>query len=77
MTLAPTSTGEQTTFPVPPHEQTLEVNYGFAVRPGVVLQPSLQYIMQPKGLVSIPNALTSGVPVPNALALGINTVINF
>ena len=75
--LAPISTSGQNTFPVPPHEQTLEVNYGFAVRQGVVVQPSLQYILHPKGLVSIPNALPPSVPVPNALALGINTVINF
>jgi carbohydrate-selective porin OprB len=75
--LAPISTSGQTTLPVPPNEQTLEVNYGFAVRSGVVLQPSLQYIVHPKGLGSIPDALPAGVPVPNALALGINTVINF
>lgn len=72
-----TSVNAQSGLPVPPNEQTLELNYGFAVRPGIVLQPSLQYILHPKGLASIPNSLPPGSLVPNALALGVNTVINF
>jgi porin len=67
----------QHTLPVPPNEQTLEVTYGFALRPGVLLQPSLQYIVHPKGIASIPNALPPGATVPNAWALGVNTVISF
>jgi porin len=62
---------------VPPNEQTLELTYGFALRPGVLLQPSLQYIVHPRGIASIPNALPQGATVPNALALGVNTVISF
>jgi porin len=51
----------------PNFEMTLEWTYGCAVRPGLVLQPSLQYIIHPKGNGAI----------PNALAIGINLVINF
>jgi carbohydrate-selective porin OprB len=64
-------------LPVPPNEQTLELTYGFSLRSGVLLQPSLQYIVHPKGIPSIPKALPPGAMVPNALALGINTVISF
>jgi porin len=53
---------------VPPDfEMTLEWTYGFAVRPGFVLQPSLQYIIHPNGKPAI----------RNALAVGANIVINF
>jgi porin len=48
-------------------EMTVELNYGWTVRPGLLLQPSLQYIVNPAGDKSI----------PNALALGINVVFQF
>jgi porin len=51
----------------PNFEMTLEWTYGCTIRPGLVLQPSLQYIIHPKGNTAI----------PNALAMGINVVINF
>jgi carbohydrate-selective porin OprB len=55
----------------------VEVNYRFAVRPGVVFQPTLEYILHPEGLSSIPDGLSQGSAVPNALAVGVNTTINF
>lgn len=73
----PISGSEHIPLPVPPNEETLELTYGFALRPGILLQPSLQYIFHPKGIASIPNALPQGATVPNALALGVNTVISF
>jgi porin len=73
----PVSSTEHSPLPVPPNEQTLELTYGFALRPGILLQPSLQYIFHPKGIASIPNALPPGATVPNALALGVNIVISF
>jgi len=73
----PQSNNGQIPFQVPSNEQTLEVNYGFAVRPGVVFQPTLEYILHPKGISSIPSRLSPGSAVPNALAVGVNTVINF
>jgi porin len=75
--IPPVSSTERIPLPVPSNEQTLELTYGFAVRPGILLQPSLQYIVHPMGIASIPNALPPGATVPNALALGINTVISF
>jgi porin len=47
-------------------EMTIELNYGWTVRPGLVLQPDLQYIVHP-----------SGARRPhNAVAIGINIVLN-
>jgi porin len=48
-------------------ETTIEWTYGCTIRPGLVVQPSFQYLTHPKGTTAI----------PNALAIGINLVINF
>jgi porin len=48
-------------------EMTVELNYGCTVRPGLLVQPSLQYIVNPGG----------NRAVPNALAVGMNLVFNF
>jgi carbohydrate-selective porin OprB len=46
---------------------TLEWTYGCTVRPGLLVQPSLQYLVNPGGEKAI----------PNALAIGVNIVFNF
>jgi porin len=48
-------------------EMTLEWTYGCTVKPGLLLQPSLQYLVNPGG----------NKAVPNALAVGVNIVFNF
>jgi porin len=48
-------------------EMTLEWNYGCTVKPGLLVQPSLQYLVNPGG----------DKAVPNALAIGVNVVVNF
>jgi porin len=48
-------------------EMTVELNYGCTVRPGLLVQPCLQYLVNPGG----------NKAVPNALALGVNVVFNF
>jgi carbohydrate-selective porin OprB len=48
-------------------EMTVELNYGCTVRPGLLVQPSLQYLVNPGGDRS----------VRNALAIGVNVVCNF
>src|SRR5262249_34019913 len=48
-------------------EMTLELTYGCTVKPGLLVQPSLQYVVNPGG----------DKAVPNALALGLNVVISF
>src|SRR5262249_48926568 len=44
-------------------EMTAEFNDGWTVRAGMLLQTSLQYIVNPSGHKSIPNALAFGVNV--------------
>jgi porin len=48
-------------------EMTLELTYGCTVKPGLLVQPSLQYLINPGG----------NKAVPNALAIGVNVVFNF
>jgi porin len=48
-------------------EMTVEWSYGCTVRPGLLVQPSLQYLVNPGGNMS----------VPNALAVGMHAVFNF
>jgi porin len=48
-------------------EMTVELNYGCTVRPGLLVEPSLQYLVNPAG----------NKAVPNALAIGLNVVCNF
>jgi porin len=48
-------------------EMALEWIYGLAIRPGLLLQPDIQYLVHPNG-----NKTT-----PNALAIGVNLVVNW
>jgi porin len=48
-------------------EMTLELTYGCTVRPGLLLQPDVQYLVNPGGNEAI----------ANALAVGINVVVSF
>jgi carbohydrate-selective porin OprB len=48
-------------------EMTLEWTYGCTVKPGLLVQPCLQYLVNPGG----------NKAVPNALAIGVNVVCNF
>jgi porin len=59
--LTDSGVGEQT------WEMTLELNYGCTVKPGLLVQPSIQYLLNPGG----------NPAVPNALAVGLNLVFNF
>jgi porin len=55
------------TVRVQTREMTLEWTYGCTVRPGLLVQPDVQYLINPGGSKA----------VPNALALGVNVVFNF
>ena len=69
--------GEPSAPRTPANEGTLEVTYGFALRPGVLLQPDLQYILHPIGVPSGSRAPASNAATPNATAIGVNVVVNF
>ncbi|MFN5698241.1 MAG: carbohydrate porin [Cyanobacteriota bacterium] len=49
------------------NELTLELSYALQLRPGLILQPGIQLLIHPGGSAS----------TPNALALGVNTVVSF
>jgi porin len=51
---------------VPHSEMTVELNYGWTVRPGLLLQPDFQYLVHPNGSTRL----------HNAVAIGINIVLN-
>lgn len=42
---------------------TLELTYGCAVRPGLYVRPSLQYLINPGGKAAVSNALAFGLNV--------------
>src|SRR5262249_20521418 len=44
-------------------EMTLEWTYGCTVKPGLLVQPSLQYLVNPGGNKAVPNALAIGANV--------------
>jgi porin len=48
-------------------EMAVEWNYGVAIRPGLLLQPDIQYLVHPNGNKTI----------RNALAVGVNIVVNW
>lgn len=56
----PTATGIQHS------ETTLELNYGWAIRPGLLVQPDVQYIVHPNG----------NKRLRNSFSIGLNIVIN-
>jgi len=49
------------------YEMTVELSFGCQVRPGLLVQPAIQYIVHPGGDSS----------TPNALAIGANIVVSF
>jgi carbohydrate-selective porin OprB len=42
---------------------TLELNYSWMVRPGLLLQPDLQYVVHANGTMQLHNAMTIGVNI--------------
>jgi porin len=48
-------------------EMALEWNYGFAIKPGLLFQPDVQHLVHPNGIRT----------TPNALAIGVNIVVNW
>jgi porin len=53
--------------PVQQFEMALEWNYGLAIRPGLLLEPDVQYLIHPNG----------NIRISNAIAIGVNIVANF
>jgi porin len=48
-------------------EMAVECNYGWRIRPGLLLQPDVQFLIHPNGNKAI----------PSAVAAGLNLVVNW
>jgi carbohydrate-selective porin OprB len=59
------------------NEEMIEATYGSSVRPGLLLQPSLQCMMHPRDNILIPRALPPGSAVASESTFGANIVVNF
>ena len=44
-------------------EMALEWNYGVVIKPGLLFQPDVQYLVHPNGTRTIPNAFTIGANI--------------
>jgi porin len=64
-------------WPVRTSESLLTAVYQYEVRGGVTLQPNVQYIRHPGGGATDPIGGMPGVPLKNAVVLGLRTVVKF
>lgn len=64
-------------WPVRTSEALLTAVYQYEVRGGVTLQPNVQYIRHPGGGATNPVSTMPGVPLKDALVLGMRTVVKF
>ncbi len=64
-----------TGVPVHSSEALAELTYKAQIKPGLILQPDLQYVWRPGGNAADPNDATKAVP--NAWVLGVRSVVNY
>src|ERR1700744_5982140 len=64
-------------WPVRTSESLLTAVYQYEIRGGVSLQPNVQYIRHPGGGATNPIGTMPGVPLKDAVVLGMRTVIKF
>ncbi len=63
--------------PVESDEMAIELTYQAKLAPWWVVQPDIQYIIHPGGNVPDLNDASGTHAIPNALVLGVRTIINF
>lgn len=63
--------------PVRDHETVLEITYQASLAPWWLLQPDLQLLFHPGGHIANPAAAPTARPIPNALVLGVRSVVTF
>lgn len=61
--------------PICSTEALAELTYKMQIRPGLILQPDLQYVWRPGGNAADPNDSTKAVE--NAWVLGLRSVVNY
>lgn len=62
-------------YPVRDAETVVELSYLAQIRPWLLVQPDLQYVIHPGG--NVPNPQSPPAPIPNALVIGLRTTITF
>ncbi len=63
--------------PIPDYETTIELTYRAQLAPNLSLQPDLQYIIHPGGNVANPRDPSGATAIPNALVVGLRTILRF
>jgi porin len=58
-------------------EAVVEGTYQWKLADKWYLQPDVQYVIHPGGYIANPYVPTSKTPIPNALVLGLRTVLRF
>jgi porin len=63
--------------PIRDYEAVLEITYAARIAPWWVLQPDLQLVFHPGGFTSAPPPAPVAQPIPNAVVVGLRSVISF
>lgn len=63
--------------PIRTYEAVLEVTYQAQIKPGWIIQPDFQYIINPGGHVADPADPDGLRPLRNAMVLGVRTTVNY
>jgi porin len=63
--------------PIRDYEAALEITYEARIAPWWVLQPDLQLVFHPGGFIAASPPAPIGQPIPNALVIGLRSVITF
>jgi len=63
--------------PIRDYEIALELTYMVKIAPWWIIQPDVQYIIHPGGNIPNPNDPSGTSPIPDALVLGLRTVVTF
>ena len=64
-------------MPIRNYEAAIELTYQVQLGPNWSVQPDLQYIVHPGGNVPDPHGPSSAAAIPNALVLGMRTLLKF
>lgn len=64
-------------MPVRDFETAIELTYQCKLTDGWFIQPNLQYIVHPGGNIPNPAASTSSSAIPNALVIGVRSILRF
>jgi porin len=66
-----------TRYPVRDYEAVIEMTYAHQIRPGVVLQPVIEYIMHPDGGAVDPYDPTQTRRIKDAVMVGVRTTVSY